>query len=252
MDSLALSSDADLVAALRRGDVRAWSAFLTRFEPGLHAAARRMSLARAERLACVRDLLADEALRLSTAHTPPPRNLPAYLASALRHRQLAAKRHAQCRDRHHSAASGERFGEMAVWSACSENALRLSAGRDVATCEPSPAIARLSHALDARLTDEERLILTWVSEGISRSVIAEWVGMSPDGCTKRVWRLCRRLRAVAERHCAAASASDRRAIERVLSRHSRQVARIDDGAVRTVRVGAGSKNAQVQAASEVQ
>jgi DNA-directed RNA polymerase specialized sigma24 family protein len=213
-----ISTDPLLLAACRRGDAAAWRALVDHFHPILEAYARRTSIPRAEWNVCITDLLNDEILRLRTAAAPPPRNLTAYLLTAVRHRRLGLRRAAECRERRYVAASENWSGEWIITSTCSAAALRASAGGDPESHAVSPGVARLARALDAGLSSGERIMLGWIAEGIPRALIAEWLGISHDACAKRAWRLCQRLRARAEQERLTFAPRERRDVDRVLRR----------------------------------
>jgi hypothetical protein len=69
------------------------------------------------------------------------------------------------------------------------------------------------------LTDEEQQILGWEERRVPHRQIAEWLDMSYDATTKRIWRLKRRLQALtAEYHTEIPAGDDRRELERLLRR----------------------------------
>lgn len=208
----------DVVNALRRGEPGAVEAFATQYRPVLEAYARKTKIPVWEWPVCVADLLTDEALRLSEPESTVPRNVPAYLVRAVRHRYLYLKRSSSCRERNYTAASDDYSGEWIVSSVCSEAARRMSAGPDADVASTSVGLLRLARELEAGLSAEERFILTWISEGVPRSMIAKWLGMNPDACAKRTWRLCRRLRTQAIERSAGYSSGERREIDRFLRR----------------------------------
>jgi DNA-directed RNA polymerase specialized sigma24 family protein len=198
----------------------AWAAWASHFQPQLEAFAHRAGIPRSEWHIYVDDLLADEALRLNAADGAPPKNLSAYLVGAARHRHLARKRSDDTRQRLYAAASENRSGERIVTTLCSEHALRASAGPAVDGSDASPAVVHLIRVIDARLTATERLLLAWVAEGIPRPRIAQWLGITPAACDKRVSRLRLRLRLDVADLVAELSISERRDVERVLRRAS--------------------------------
>jgi DNA-directed RNA polymerase specialized sigma24 family protein len=211
-------SDAELIAAMQAGDRRAWSTFTARYRPILESYARSAKIPRWEWTTCVYDLLADEAIRLANDTAPPPANLPAYLTRAVRHRYLFVKRSASCRYRNYDAASENRAGESVVSSLCSQYALTASAGPGAATVPMSSSLQRLARELRSGLSREDAALLVWVGEGIPRRAIAEWLGVGYDACTKRIWRLCRRLRTQAIEHGTSYPAHDRVEVERFIRR----------------------------------
>jgi hypothetical protein len=209
------STDHTFIAAFRQGDFTAWPAYMHRFQPTLEAYARRASIPEDAWDACINDVLTDEAIRLSTSSAPPPHNLLAYLVTAAQRRYFAIRRSDECRHRHYAVASDDHDGEPVVVTTCSADALRSGEGVALST---SPGVARLALTIDAQLTRDERLVLGWLAEGVTRPIIAEWLGISTDSCAKRVWRLCYRLRAEAAEQLKNYSARERRDVERVLRR----------------------------------
>jgi hypothetical protein len=201
-----------------RDEPNACAAFIARFQPALEAYARRTNIPRWEWDVCITELLSDEALRFVTTHTSPPRNILAYLVRAVRNKYLYTKRAASCRLRNHIAASVERFGEHIIPSSCSEYARRMSAGVNASPALPPRAVARVVRDVSAIVSAEDRQLLMWVGEGVTRAVIAEWMGISRDACAKRVWRLCRRLRTDIVSRSQRLDASDRAEIERLIRR----------------------------------
>lgn len=233
--------DRALVDAMRAGDPWAWSEFPTRFRPILAAAARgeRMpdGVAVTATEALVDEVLNDEAQRLVAPGAPVVSDLASYLVRAARHRLLNVRRSAARRRRRYADAStGERAGgETVVAALCSAHLLAVSAGvrepsaprwggdepdhPDAAPPAPlSPAVLELASMVRAATSDDERLLLTWVAEQVSHRMIAEWLGISYDAATKRIWRLCRKLQAAAVRHVGTLDARARADVDRFLRR----------------------------------
>jgi hypothetical protein len=100
------------------------------------------------------------------------------------------------RERHHAALASGGDGEHVVRVLCSEYALRTSAG----ALDPAPdddyavAATRLTRALTRELGADDLALLGWAAECVPHRTIAEWTGASYDATTKRIWRLCQRLR----------------------------------------------------------
>jgi hypothetical protein len=203
---------------MRRGEPAAWGAFVVRFRPILQAYARKARIPAWEWPICITEVLDDEAIRFSSRDVEPPVNLAAYLIRAVHHRYLRVKRSASCRDRTHGAASDDYSGEWVVSSVCSEDSIRSSAGPDANAASISDALGRLASELRSGLTTEEESILVWVSEGVPHRQIAQWLGTSYDASTKRIWRLCRRLRMYAATRTAHYSPEERFEIDRFVRR----------------------------------
>lgn len=203
--------DAALVAAMRDGDAWAWGEFVARFQPRLDAFAQRVGIPDGERAECVEDVLADEALRFTRRGATPrlPGNLSAYLMRAVRHKYLRVRRSQSRRSAHYAeaAATGgeDDAAEYVVRSACSAHALRHVSEAEADGGESARgdhgvltvALARLTSALRGALTADEERLLVWHGEQVPHREIAAWLGVSYDAATKRVWRLCRRLQALA-------------------------------------------------------
>jgi hypothetical protein len=76
----------------------------------------------------------------------------------------------------------------------------------------------LAAVFDAAMTADDRVMATWLANGVTQRQIAEWLGLSDAAASKRVSRLRARLRAVAARHAAGAEAGDRRVLAGFLRR----------------------------------
>ncbi|MDB4878539.1 MAG: hypothetical protein JWM41_4985 [Gemmatimonadetes bacterium] len=213
-------SDADLIVAMREGSSDACNEFVTRFRPILESYARRVRIPPWDATGCIQDILSDEALRFANNGITIPASLPAYLIRALRNRYLNVKRAASCRERHHAAASDRWTGEWVVTSLCSEAALRSSAGLEESAVRQLSVLERLATELRAGLTDEEHSILMWISQGASHREISAWLAVSYEATSKRIWRLCRRLRAQATDRAESYEVSERAEVERFLRRVS--------------------------------
>ena len=239
-------TDGELLGGMRDGDAWAWSEFYARFRPVLAAYARRAGASPEELEACVDEVLADQGARLTGPGTPLPAQLAAYLLRATRHRLLNARRASARRQRHYADAAETQTGEAVVVPLVSEYLRRVSEGvddTDDASSErrgvqrdaaahgstsdaigaagvhgASGTVMQLALHLRAVTTDEERLLLTWVAEGVPHRTIASWLGVRYDAATKRIWRLCQKLRGVAVRYATSLPAEDRAELSRFLRR----------------------------------
>lgn len=214
------TSDQELIAALHSGQAGACHEFVTRHRRLLEAYARKARIPTWEWDSCITEVLADEVMRFSRRSLEPPANLPAYLIKAVYNRYLRIRRSLTCRERYHSAAASDTTGEWIVPSLCSESALRSSAGPDAQSLDASPTLDRLAADLGRQLTEQERVILGWVGQGISHREIAEWLEVSYEAATKRIWRLCRRLRMEAAKQAEQYAPRERSEIERFIRRAS--------------------------------
>jgi DNA-directed RNA polymerase specialized sigma24 family protein len=216
--------DGALVAAMRAGDDWAWAEFDARFRVRLEQYARHViSAPTSRRDECITEVIEDAALKLTNDAAAVPANLTAYLIRTLRNRAANLARSAARRHRHHVRASAVGEPEAVVWSLCSESALRASRaahdaidgrGYEVA----SHARQRLGAVLVADLSEEERCIIGWVAEAVPYRQIAAWIGASYDATSKRIWRLCRRLKQIAPLHASTFDAAERAELERFFRR----------------------------------
>jgi DNA-directed RNA polymerase specialized sigma24 family protein len=182
------------------------------------------------------EVLGDAAARLILPQEPVPRSLAAYLVTTIRHRAHNARRDHDRRARLERDALGETAldgpSDGAVGSTCSEGSLRASRGPAIEASPLAAPLRRLAATLDASLSDEERLVLVWVSHQVPQRQIAGWLGLSYAATSKRIERLRARLRDVATRHAAAVDAGEREA----LLRFFRRAAGVPEAGTRT---GAG-------------
>ncbi len=217
-ENAAALADRGLIVAMRCGDRGALAEFYRRFRPVLVVAVRRFTWGGTDDApgaidgeAVVEDVLTDAAIRFVTTTAAVPGSVAGYLVRMLRNRVLNAVR---ARDRE-ARRVDEGMGR-------SEYAERTSAGPESAdaglmlSSSAAPAVVRLAAALDAAMTDDDRLVATWLGNGVSQLDIAEWLGVSHSALCKRVSRLRARLRLVANRHLAGASAEDRQVLDAVL------------------------------------
>ena len=213
-------SDAELVAAMQRGQPGSFSEFFARFAPLITALARARRLPNAELTERVTDFLDDVALRLARAATPVPRTLAAYLAASFRRRDFNRIRDLRCRERLRDAYSTDAndASERVVAGASSENALTASRGPGWDGAPLSPAVERLALVLEQRLTGEERQLLAWLGARVPQREIATWLGATHGATRTRIARLRARLRDAAMRHAYTLDGADRAAITRFFRR----------------------------------
>ena len=216
--------DGALISAMRAGDDWAWAEFDARFRARLEAYARHVGIPAPHWDECITEVVEDAALKLTSDMAPPPTNLAAYLVRAVRNRAVTTARSAARRHRRHVQASAVGEPEAVVWSLCSESALRASAGAtreeadDRVHTPASTARHRLGAALVRELSEEEQLIIAWVAEAVPYRQIAAWLGATYDVMSKRIWRLCRRLKQLAPIHASAFDAAERAELERFFRR----------------------------------
>lgn len=194
--------------------------FFARFQPLLEQRAHRMRIPPWEWDTCVTDVLSDAVLRWRrNPETDAPRAIGAYLVRCVHRRYLRLKRDAATRERRAADAAADIDGERVVAPLCSDEARHVSAGPEGEELPAlSAALARLADELRERLTDDEHTLLTWLSDGASHREIAGRLGASYDATSKRLWRLCRRLRTEAARRVRAYPEPERAEIARFARR----------------------------------
>lgn len=215
--SMRALGDAALLDAMRRGDEAAFREFILRFERQLDQYARRLGLMGGERRTMVAETLDDAAMTLIVPAHGTPRSLPAYLITALRNRlrnDVRAGARSRVREQRATDDATHHDGPLL----CSEGALRDSAGPDWEPPIVSSAVVALSTVLVNDLTDEERVLLVWVSHHVPYRDIAAWLEVGYAAVGKRVERLRARLRARAERHLASLPDAERAELRALLSR----------------------------------
>lgn len=188
--------DGALLDAMAATSPWAWLEFDERFRPLLERYAVHAEIPVAEWPVCIAEVLAVEGTRLTLPGVERPRSLRAYLVRCVRNRYLRLKRAAVVRERYYGEIAGQMDGERVVRTLSSEYALRSSAGA-LAPPDDDPyaaAAARLTDALTRDLGSDDLALLGWAAECIPHRTIAEWTGASYEATTKRIWRLCQRLR----------------------------------------------------------
>jgi RNA polymerase sigma factor (sigma-70 family) len=201
-------SDAELVAAMRRGSYEALREFYARFEPLLARYAARAGVVSDNWEEDAHDVLGTVLLSLvengSRARARASvRDIHAYIQRAFRNHFLDAKRAAARREQRdmRAASSADATGERMALASCSESSVRASSGEaSEEPWRPSAAIARLAAILDAELAPDERQMLTWVSNAVPMREIARWLGIGYSAAKVRLSRTRSRLRERALRH----------------------------------------------------
>jgi len=209
--------DGALVAALRCEDEGALREFFLRFRPDLRAAAGRLGVDPGERDALVDDCLADVAVHFITSGAPAPHSLAAYLARSLRNRVLNDRRACARAERRRREEPMHADEPLAAGS--SQHSASASSGpSDGPTL--APALQRLAIALEAPLTDEERLLVVWMSRLVPHAEIAAWLGITRKAAAKRIERLRERLQLAAFAYLEHVESDERRELLIFLDRAS--------------------------------
>ena len=203
----------ELVAGMRRDDPNAYRDFFRCYRPLLLGEARRLRIQPGLCDEIVDECLDDVAMRLRRYTSAIPRSLAPYLVRALRLHRLAQRRSERRRsfDEQEAATSDSAAAESAVLSTVSEATVRASAGDYAERQIGSTALERLASMVEEGLSEEEELILSWVSRWVPQRLVAEWLGISHGAVRNRVMRLRARLKEMAMQH--AASFPDRERIE---------------------------------------
>ena len=216
--------DAEIVAAMRRGEPRSFALFVERHHRLLLDYARRAGVPEQDRDELVGDVLDDAALRFMTPGTALPENPRAYLLLALRHRLLNSVRARERRGRVVSEAVRDAYADVDFANAAdaaagsSEASTRASRGPAWERTPMPRALERLSARLSEALTDDERQLLVAVAENIPQREVAEWLGVSYVVARKRLERLRARLTDVAMRYANTLEPDDARELQRFFRR----------------------------------
>jgi RNA polymerase sigma factor (sigma-70 family) len=210
------TTDAELVAAMRRGGYEALREFYARFEPLLARYAARAGVLSDSWEDDAHDVLAAVVLSLveqssRTRARESVRDIHGYIQRAFRNHFLDEKRATERRERRDTrATSSVESGERIARASHSEGSLRASdpLTADDAT-SASPAVARLAALLDAELSPSERQMLTWVSNAVPMREIARWLGIGYSAAKVRLSRTRSRLRERALRHLHESAGAER-------------------------------------------
>ena len=203
------TSNAQLVAAVRKGRFEALREFYARFEPLLARYAARAGVSMESWEDDAHDVLCDVVLSLISddkgARARPRddvRDIHSYIQRAFRNRMLDARRSAARREQRdaHATSSDLATSERVVLATCSESAVRASSGDDHDAQPLSPAIARLATVLGRELSASERQMLTWVGNAVPMRDVATWLEINYSAAKVRLSRTRSRLRVRALRH----------------------------------------------------
>jgi len=200
MSAMRSLTDTELVEAMRQYGPAAWSEFHARFRPILEHYAERSGIPESEWSVCVGEVLGEEAVRLTTRTSTPPR-LTGYLIRAVRHRWLRMRRESETRHRLYRYAANDLESQRPVVRTAVSEASRRAANDPSAdhalSASASSALRHWIALLRRELTDEETQLLLWASELVPRPLIAEWLGINYHAARKRVTRAMERARSLA-------------------------------------------------------
>lgn len=187
---------------MHRADEDAIDEFIVRHQRLLHDRVRQWRVTLADVEDCISDVIEDIAVLIVNGRIRPTRSLAGYVVKAFRV-QLARRSKVDGDRRqaeYEAAEEADGVGERAIAATVSEGTLRASRGVEWEPLSLPPAILRLATMLDEGISDEERRILTWLSNLVPQRDICEWLGTSYAAGTQRIWRLRERLRSAAKQH----------------------------------------------------
>ena len=203
-----LWTDQELIQRMRADDHFAYREYFARFQPLLVDRARLLGVQPALRDEMAMDTLGDAAMTLTRYTRPVPQSLTGYLVRALHHRAARAARGESM-----GSDAEEDDGEVIARASGSRASARASQPLGTEPAPLLPALERLASALDDGLSEEERMILSWVSHWVPQREIAEWLGVSHGAIRIRIFRLRERLRDAALQYNMRASAAEQLALQ---------------------------------------
>lgn len=219
-----------LVRLMRDGDHLALHEFVRRYRGLLVSYSERFGLLGDEARSLATDVLEDVALHLMDHPDKIPGSMDAYVVASFRNHVLRSRRDAARAGRPQTEpmdVSPEMPpSDLDAPGGSSQAMLRAARGPDWEPAPLSPPLERLVTMLDSVLTAEERRLLSWVSEYVLQSEIAQWTGLSHAAVRKQVERLRNRLAATARLYAASLSLRERAELVRFF-RHAHELI-IDD------------------------
>lgn len=239
--------DRALVEALRAEVPGAIDEFVSRFESLVLRYARQFGIAEADRAHWAAELLYDVAMTLSRGVGEPPYHLGAYIAGACR---MHARRQ-RLRESKYEARVSEALNEIAssgervVLELCSESSLQAASGPESERATLPPVLERLVSAFEEGISEEERLLLHWLSCQVSYTTIAAWLGSKRSTVFDRVRRLRERLIEAGFRFGGQLERSERLELTRFL----RRTGRISEERIRQLEKAVGVGEAERDAST---
>lgn len=188
-------SDRALIDAMRAREGEAVEEFIRRFQHLVFVQAKRLRIPAAERRRWVGDLLVEVASSLARRRRDAPRAIAPYLVTAAKRKAFADRRQQAARERLTSANATEigGAGERALASTCSEASIRATHGPGWEPSSLSMGLVHLVERLDARMSPQERQLLSWMAHRVPYATIAQWLGITRAAAIKRGTRLRARL-----------------------------------------------------------
>lgn len=213
-----LQSEADiqLLVRMRRTEPAALRLFCTRFRLPLMNWAGRLGVPQNDREEVVMSFLDDMIMKLMTMRAP--RSLPTFVITAFCNHVSDARRDAAVRTRRDERESEAVGSEHAVASLCSEYSLRAVRGADSDSDTGATSMVALLTRVLEPYTQDERMLLIWLSHRIPLRDIAHWLGITYETAKKRATRLKSRVARDTIAALGAADAEERATVARVLRR----------------------------------
>jgi DNA-directed RNA polymerase specialized sigma24 family protein len=166
------------------------------------------------------DVLNDVARQLIEGVGPVPTSVENLLITVFKNRFIDEERKEGRHAARAEAAGGPDDKEIdgVQRAACSEASLRAAGGPLWETVPLAAGVERLASMLEEGLTEEERMLLAWVSAHRPQTQIAQWLGVSYPAAKKRLERLRARLSDLAKQYQHSLSGQDRRDVDRFFAR----------------------------------
>jgi DNA-directed RNA polymerase specialized sigma24 family protein len=211
--------ETQLIDALRRNETASLDEFLIRYHKLLFDRARAAGIHRLDCEDCITELLEEVAEAIILGRMKQIRSLSGFLVRSFRNRYANIVLSITRRGAHVAeGVDGPGYVALAQVDGSSEHTRRMSAGPEWEAWSMTPAIERLVTTLDDGITDEERVILGWLSNQVPQRLIATWLGTTYAATTQRIWRLRERLREMLIRHSLQTTAIERRELDRFFRR----------------------------------
>jgi DNA-directed RNA polymerase specialized sigma24 family protein len=207
-------SDAELLAAVRRNDVRALRELAKRLDPILLDQARRLGVSESDRRIVVTEFLDDILVKL--ARSPTPRSLISFVIASFRNSVTDQHREAVARERFARSQEESVGVERTAGAGCSEFMLRAAQGPDVADEPSSQPSIELVRVLFEHCSTDDRQLLVWSTHRVPLRDCAAWLGISYDSAKQRLSRLRSRLLRESVTHLSELSEPDRAELARLL------------------------------------
>ena len=209
----------ELVRLMRQGDYLALREFARRYRPMLRRYCDQAGLDVRDFVSLAADVLGDVALQLIESRGAVPETVDNLLITMFKNRFIDEERKEGRRAARAqtAGADGEEMDGVSR-AVSSEASVRAASGPLWEAVPLARGVERLASMLDEGLTEEERMLLSWVSAHRPQTQIAEWLGLSYSAARKRLERLRARLSDLAKQYQHSLSGRDRRDVDRFFAR----------------------------------